>query len=150
MSTLPKKAVLMSVSECYWTNNATAREARASLIRNEFQNVTQHFSGAAIPQCGAAASYEFCLRNDIRHSQFRSTSLSRGAARRPNGRQYMMALLPKLSYHQSLKTTALTLHFKMKKLVTNSSKKYEGVLLIFNHHWFNPDHQFHLKSIFPT
>ena len=30
--------------------------------------------------------------------------------------------------------SCFTLHFKMKKLVTNSSKKYEGVLLIFNHH----------------
>ena len=30
-----------------------------------------------------------------------------------------------------------TLHFKIKKLSTNSSKKYEGVLLIFNYHWFD-------------
>ena len=27
-----------------------------------------------------------------------------------------------------------TLHFKMEKLLTNSSKKYEGILLIFKHH----------------
>ena len=41
-----------------------------------------------------------------------------------------------------------TLHFKMKILLANSSKKSEGVLVIFKHYWFNPDHQNYSRSIF--
>ena len=50
---------------------------------------------------------------------------------------------------KSLRTLLLTtLHFKMKKLLTNSSKKYEGVLIIFKHYWFNTHHQDYSRSIF--
>ena len=69
-------------------------------------------------QCAARRiSYEFCRRNDIRHSQFRSTSLVAGDG---TCVQCMMALLPKLSCHRSLKTPIL-----LPELLLTSLPKYK-------------------------
>ena len=38
------------------------------------------------------------------------------------------------SIRHMVKLMPITLHFELKKLLTNSSKKYEGILLIFKHH----------------
>ena len=42
---------------------------------------------------------------------------------------------------------SITLHFKMKKLLSNSFKKYEGVSIIFKHCWFKTHYQNYSRSI---
>ena len=51
-------------------------------------------------------------------------------------------------FHSPYHYFQLTLHFKIKKLLINSSKKYEGVLIMFKHYWFNTHHQDYSRSIF--
>ena len=77
-------------------------------------------------------SYEFCRRNDIRHSQFRSTSLVAGDG---TCVQCMMALLPKLSCHRSLKTPILLPELLLTSLpkYTQGSPEILGILITLNH-----------------
>ena len=80
-------------------------------------------------QCAARRiSYEFCRRNDIRHSQFRSTSLVAGDG---TCVQCMMALLPKLSCHRSLKTPILLPELLLTSLpkYTQGSPEFLGILI---------------------
>ena len=80
-------------------------------------------------QCAARRiSYEFCRRNDIRHSQFRSTSLVAGDG---TCVQCMMALLPKLSCHRSLKTPILLPELLLTSLpkYTQGSPEILGILI---------------------
>ena len=77
-------------------------------------------------------SYEFCRRNDIRHSQFRSTSLVAGDG---TCVQCMMALLPKLSCHRSLKTPILLPELLLTSLpkYTQGSPEILGILITLIH-----------------
>ena len=84
-------------------------------------------------QCAARRiSYEFCRRNDIRHSQFRSTSLVAGDG---TCVQCMMALLPKLSCHRSLKTPILLPELLLTSLpkYTQDSPEILGILITLIH-----------------
>ena len=84
-------------------------------------------------QCAARRiSYEFCRRNDIRHSQFRSTSLVAGDG---TCVQCMMALLPKLSCHRSLKTPILLPELLLTSLpkYTQGSPEILGILITLIH-----------------
>ena len=117
----------VSVSECcYWTEpttRCTTREAlaaRASSVHTYAVNFKMSLS--------TLAAYEFCRRNDIRHSQFRSTSLVAGDG---TCVQCMMALLPKLSCHRSLKTPILLPELLLTSLpkYTQGSPEFLGILI---------------------